>query len=201
MSTGKIIAITGGPRTGKSTLVKLLSKKLSAVPFLEGEEKDFPTRVIDDIKNGERILELILYFRNKLAKEYLEALKLKSEGKTVVLDTFWATNDVYIDEWVADQFEKEILRELGRIDRKIFPWPDVVISLSSDKDTIKKFVIAGGREFETSDDFLQKQVDLNIAHNKYFRNLDKPNIYFIDVSKNDFQDEKIIDELMNKIKL
>ena len=39
--SGKIIAITGGPRTGKSTLVKLLSEKMGGKSFLEGEEKIF----------------------------------------------------------------------------------------------------------------------------------------------------------------
>lgn len=200
MTQGKIIAITGGPRTGKSTLVKFLAKQLDAVPFFEGEEKDFPSRVLEDIKSGERILELVLWFRNKLIKEYLRAMEIKKNGKIAILDTFWATNDVYIDEWVADNFEKECLKELAALDRQLFPWPDLVISLVPDEDTIRNFAIKGGRSFEQTEEFFKKQVDLNKAHTRYFKSTKKPNIQFIDVAGISYDNLGATSELVEKIK-
>lgn len=38
MSTGKIIAVVGGPRSGKSLLVDRLAKHYEGVAILEGEE-------------------------------------------------------------------------------------------------------------------------------------------------------------------
>lgn len=197
---GKIITITGGPRTGKSTLVKLLSERLGAKAFLEGEEKDFPSRVIEDIKTGNRILELILWFRNKGVDDYLKALEIKKSGGIAILDAFWATNDVYVDEWVSDEFEKDALNNLAKTDYELLPWPDLVISLYSDKNKIREFATAGGREFELNDNFLQKQVDLNNTHENYFRKLNKPNIKFINRSELDYLNKKDFDDLVVEIK-
>lgn len=196
---GKIIAITGGPRTGKSTLVKLLAEKLNATAFLEGEEKDFPLRIWEDIQTGNRVLELLVWFRNKGVKDYLEAIKIKSSGGIAILDAFWATNDVYVGEWVSDQLEKDIMKDLSKIDHAILQWPDLVISLYSDKEKIKEFAIAGGREFELDDNFLQKQVDLNNAHEKYFRELKKSNIKFINRSKFDYLNQDQLNDLIKNI--
>lgn len=197
---GKIIAITGGPRTGKSTLARLLSEKMKCESFLEGEEKDFPERILEDISLGKRTLELILWFRNKCVLDYLKALETKKRGGIVMLDTFWATNDVYLDEWVFDGFEKDILKDLVKIDYELLPWPDLVLSLRADKNKIQKLVAVGGRRFELSNDFLQKQINLNNAHENYFRKLNKSNIYFIDVSKSDYLIQEELDSMISFIK-
>lgn len=196
---GKIIAITGGPRTGKSTLVKLLSKKLKATPFLEGEEKDFPVRIWEDIKTNSRLLELLVWFRNKGVKDYLEAIKIRESGGIAILDAFWATNDVYVDEWLSDQLEKEIMKDIVKIDYETLPWPDLVISLYSDKNKIREFSISGGREFELTEEFLNKQADLNNAHEHYFRKLNKPNVKFINRKDFDYFNTEQLNSFINDI--
>ncbi len=198
---GKIIAITGGPRSGKSTLVKLLATHLNAVPFLEGEEKDIPKRIIDDIKNSDKPLELMLWFRNHAVKQYLEALEVKEKGGTAILDCFWLTNQPYIDSWTSDQFEKGLLTEVSSIDTKTFPWPDRVIVLIQNKEGIKEFSIRGGRAFEMSDDYLNKQLAIHQKHDAFFQGIkDKyPNITFFDRSGVDFIENK--QDFNNLIKL
>ena len=166
----------------------------------EGEEKDFPARILEDIKSGDRNLELILWFRNKGVQDYLKALEIKRDGGIAILDAFWATNDVYVDEWIADEFEKDILKNLAKTDYELLPWPDLVLSLYSDKDKIRKLAVAGDREFELNDEFLQKQVDLNNTHERYFRKLDKLNIKFVDVSKSDYLNQKQLDDFVALIK-
>ena len=200
MSQGKIIAISGGPRTGKSTLVKFLSEKLDATPFFEGEEKDFPPRVLEDIKSGNRVLELILWFRNKLVKEYMQALELKKKGKIVILDTFWATNDVYVDEWVSDEFEKDSLMELAKLDYELLPWPDLVIALNASNESIRDFAIKGGRTFEQTEEFFKKQINLSATHERYFRDLDKPNVKFVNAADISYERKETLDQLVANIK-
>jgi deoxyadenosine/deoxycytidine kinase len=197
---GKIIAITGGPRTGKSTLVRLLSERLNAKAFFEGEEKDFPQRIIDDIKRGENMLELILWFRNKYVADYLKGIEIKNSGGIAILDVFWATNDVYVDGWVVDEFERGVLKKFAEIDYKLLRWPDLVLALFSNKNKIKEFSFSGGRKFELNEDFLQKQVDLNNTHEEYFRKIRMPNIEFIDRSNLDFNDDKEINKIVSFVK-
>lgn len=200
MKQGKIIVISGGPRTGKSSLVKLLADKLQGQAFLEGEEKDFPVRILEDIKSQTNLMEVLLWFRNKSIKEYIQALKLKREGVTSILDCFWLTNNVYVEEWISDEFEKSILMELGSLDLSIFDWPDLILSLSADKETIKQFSSEGAREFEQNEEYLQKQVALNNAHEAYFRNIGRKNILFINRSGLDYSEESTLNDLVDKVR-
>jgi len=200
MEQGKIIAITGGPRTGKSTLVKFLFERLGAVPFFEGEEKDFPPRIIENIKSGKNLLELMLWFRNKIISDYLRALELKKSGRIAILDTFLPTNDIYIEEWMPAGFEKECVKEMAAIDEKFLPWPDLVVALASDEETIRRFIVKGGRSFEQDEDYIKKQIALNKAHTDYFKKLDKPNIQFVSVADINYESSEKMDELVGQIK-
>lgn len=200
MAEGKIIAITGGPRTGKSTLARLLGGELGATVFLEGEEKDFPSRILKDIQERKNVLELILWFRNKLVRDYLKALEIKKSGKMAILDVFWKTNHVYIDRWVSDDFEKGILNDAALLDEEWLPYPDLILSLGSDRETIRKFSLLGGRRYEQSESFLDEQVALNEIHESYFRNLGLENIEFVDQSKINLFDKKQWGELISNIR-
>ncbi|MES2225733.1 MAG: AAA family ATPase [Patescibacteria group bacterium] len=188
MNEGKIIAITGGPRSGKSTLVKLLSQRLGATPFLEGEEKDFPTRIIDDIAQGDNQLELVLYFRNLLIKQYAEALRIKQEGKIAVLDCFWLTNQVYIDAWVPDEFQRSLLTELTNLDMQTYPWPDAVLVLTQSDEGIREFIQLGGREFENNAEYFERQLAIHRQHDRFFKEMEQrhPNVVFFDRTGLDF---------------
>ncbi len=46
---GRIIAIVGAPRSGKSYLARRLATYFNAELFLEGEEGEFPSRIEEDI--------------------------------------------------------------------------------------------------------------------------------------------------------
>jgi deoxyadenosine/deoxycytidine kinase len=190
--TGKIIAITGGPRSGKSTLVKMLAEHLEGKAFLEGEEKDFPKRIIDDIVNEDKPLELMLWFRNHAVKQYLEAMKIKNNGGTAVLDCFWLTNQPYIDLWVPDMFEKELLTEVSKLDIASFPWPDTVIVLTQDTEGIKEFSKRGERKFEDNNDYFSKQIAIHERHDNFFKEIKSnyPEVIFFDRSGLDFINSK-----------
>jgi deoxyadenosine/deoxycytidine kinase len=204
MPQGSIIAITGGPGLGKSTLTKALADHYRAWAILEGEEADLPERIREDIRDHKRILELDLFFRNKNVSDYQRALKIKAEGGIAMLDTFWMTNDVYIEEWLEEGFEKEILREMTRIDRGFLPPPDITICITASETTIREMIIRRGRQFEKNEAVLKKFVAMAQAQEAFFRKADLPNTFYFDRTGLDFNLAKdlarfteVIDQMIN----
>ena len=195
------MAITGGPRSGKSTLVKLLSEFYGGIAYPEGEAKDFPKRIIDDIKNERNRLELILYFRNFTVEQHIQVLKEKARGKYCFMDCFWLTNQVYTDAWVEDQFEKDILTKLSKLDEEVLGWPDKIIVLKNSKEGIRKFLQMGGREFEKSDGYLEKLMKVHYIHDSFFEDLKnkKDDIFILNRDGLDFIKNK--DDIQKVIQL
>ncbi len=168
MKKGKIIAVIGAPRSGKSFLAKLLADYYKGVLILEGEEADFPKRIKEDIEKNIRPVERIIWFRNELIKKYLKAEKLRESGKTVILDTFWISSLPYVRPLLKG-FEVKLIMNLLRLDEKIMAWPDVTILLDVSNRKIKDFIIKGGRNFDSSDEFLINQANpINSDHKKIF---------------------------------
>lgn len=153
---GLIIAVIGAPRSGKSFLVRKLAKHYRAHYFLEGEESDLPARIKEDIAKNLRPLERILWFHNGLVKKYLHALALKKKGKTVVLDSFWLSNHMFIDTLLKG-FERKIVRDLAALDRKMLGWPDVTVYLKISEEGMRKFIAKGRRTFDRSEEFIRDQ--------------------------------------------
>jgi deoxyadenosine/deoxycytidine kinase len=184
---GIIIAVSGGPGTGKSSLVRRLAEFYRAEAFYEGEEKDFPETVRQGIKTGENQLATRLYFRNKTFSQYLKALKLKKSGRIVILDNFWLVNEVCCREFLIDPFEKEMMLSTSSLDRDIFPWPDLIISLKANPKKIREFVLARGRSFEINNDFLERYAAIHETHDKYLKSFKINNVLYIDRSELDFK--------------
>lgn len=200
MSTGKIIAIVGGPRSGKSFLVDRLARHYNGIAILEGEEQDFPERIREDIQKNIRPLERIIWFRNKLVKEYLRALKAKQSGKIVVIDNFWISYQLYINALIKD-FEGNIIHDLAEIDRLTIEWPDVVIFLSLSEKGIRTFIKQGGREFDQNEDFIQNQaLPIHALHNEFFGREDiQARIISVPRDDLDFANERDFQYLVKKI--
>lgn len=198
---GFIVAICGGPGTGKSTLVKKLVKHYQAVPIFEGEEKDFPQRLKDNLKNNENHLEIMIYFRNLLTRMHLEATKHKAEGKLVIMDTFWLTNDIYANTWLENDFQKELMQEVSKLDSLFLDMPDLIICLQAGKELVKNFMTNRGRSFEGSSDVMDRFVAAGEAHYDFFKTY--KNTIFVNRSELDFYDHehfsKITEIIDNKI--
>lgn len=200
---GIIIAVSGGPGTGKSSLVKRLAERYQALAFFEGEEKDFPQSVKESIKTGDNQLSARMYFRNKTFSQYLEAMKLKTNGETIILDNFWLVNEVCSREFLTEPFERELMTSACELDRQIFPWPDLIISLKAGPEKIKEFVLARGRSFEMDSDFLERYEAIHKTHDDYLKKFELNNVLYIDRSNRDFaikEDfEWLIDVIENKL--
>lgn len=197
---GKIIAIVGAPRSGKSYLAKKLANHFDCRLFLEGEDLDFPARIKEDIKNNVRPLERIIWFRNQQVKKFCLAVKHRNQGETVIVDTFWFSYQLYIDA-LTKGFERKIARELADIDRKSMPWPDKIIFLDISEKNIRKFISLGGREFDNSENFIKQQViPINRMHKELFsKKAFATRVIKIDRNNLDFNKSKDFNFLLKKI--
>lgn len=201
MKKGKIIAVVGGPRSGKSFLVKLLAKHYKGTPILEGEEQDFPERIREDIQKNIRPLERIIWFRNKLVKEYNRALNIKEGGGIAVVDNFWISYQLYIDA-LAKDFEGEIIHDIAEIDKKTLQWPDVVILLSLSENGIRNFIKRGAREFDKNEEFIKNQaLPVHKLHYAFFKQKNiKDKVIIIKRDRLDFTNKDDFKNLIEKIK-
>ncbi len=145
---GKIIAVVGAPRAGKSFLVQKLAQYYGGEALLEGEEADFPARLKEDIKENIRPLERMLWFRNKMVKDYLKADAIRKEGGIAVVDTFWMSLEPYIPI-LTEGFERDICQDLFTIDTQLLSLPDVTILLQNSFENTKNFLKLGKRDFDS----------------------------------------------------
>ncbi|MFA5131038.1 MAG: deoxynucleoside kinase [Patescibacteria group bacterium] len=186
--SGLIIAVSGGPGTGKSTLVRQLAAAYGATALFEGEEKDFPEEVRVGIKTGQAQLATRLYFRNKTFAQYVDALSRKAAGEIVILDNFWLVNEVCCHEFLHEPFERELMTVATELDRQMFPWPDLIISLKADAKKIEEFVTRRGRSFEiNNDDFFARYASIHAKHDEYLQSFQIDNVLYVDRSKMDFK--------------
>jgi deoxyadenosine/deoxycytidine kinase len=199
--TGKIIAVVGGPRSGKSFLSCLLAKHYNAKVILEGEEVDFPERIREDIEKNIRSLERILWFRNMLARKYLQALEYREKKKTVILDTFWMSYRLHIDALISG-FPKEVISEVAEIDERLLGYPDVIIFLNTKEKMIRKFIKLGGRKFDNSEKFIIEQaLPIQKLHQEFLEKYDNPAGKLIIVPRDtlDFEKPSDFQDIINRI--
>jgi Deoxynucleoside kinases len=194
-----IIVVSSGPATGKSTLVKLLAEHYSATAFLEGEEDDVPERIWQDIKSGENLLEMSIYFRNKRVDEYRRAMEIKKDGGRAIMDSFHMTNNIYAENWMQDEFAKELVKNITDCDSKLLPEPDLLICMSCGRQKSLDFISWRGRKNEDSERLLDKYWQINEAHDKYYKKHKIKNTYFLDRTDLDFKTKKDFDFLIKEI--
>lgn len=199
MKAGKIIAVVGAPRSGKSFLARKLAEHYDAKLFLEGEEGEFPARIEEDIAQNVRPLERVLWFRTTLVERYLEALKLRDEGHVVILDVFWMSPQMFIDTLLTG-FERELMWDVAHQDQKLLGWPDQTVFLKISEEGIRKFVALGDRSFDQSEDFILKQaLPVNQMHSEFFAGQHAKNILTVERDNLDFNKDDDFQSLVDKL--
>jgi deoxyadenosine/deoxycytidine kinase len=184
---GKIIAIVGAPRSGKSFLARKLAHHFNAPVFLEGEEGEFPARIEEDIAQNIRPLERALWFRTTLVERYLKALELRDKGHTVILDVFWVSPHMYIDTLLKG-FERDLIWNVARQDERLLGWPDLTIFLKVSEHSIRSFIQKGGRAFDNSEEYIVTQaLPVNKAHSDYFKKRITERVLTIERDELDFE--------------
>lgn len=192
----KIIAVIGGPGVGKSFLVNKLAQYLKAETILENVE-EIPEKIIENFKKDIGQMETIIWFRNKCIKDIERALKLKAEGKIVVMDTYLISNELHITTMTSG-FEQKILLEQAKFDRKYMPKPDIVIFLDASENKIRELTLKRGRDFDTNEKFIQRNLSIQKAHRDYY-NENKNSLAHINRDNLDFEKEEDIKKVVEEI--
>lgn len=182
-----IIAVIGAPGVGKSFLVEKLARQLNAEPIFE-DVSEIPDKIISNFKNNQGQVETILWFRNYCIQKMERALNLKKEGKTVVMDTAPISNELYIPAMTSG-FEKEVLLMQAYLDKKYIPKPDVFIFLDASESKTKEMILKRNRDFEITEEFMQRNLNIRRAHSDYYNRFKSDFIYInrdgLDFNKND----------------
>ncbi len=190
---GKIIAVIGGPGTGKSFLVNKIAEKLNAVKIVE-DVNEIPSEIIEHFKNDTGAVEILLWFRNKCIKDMEKAVELKNQGKIVVMDTYWLSNELHITTMVSG-FIQEVLMKQAKIDSEYLPKPDKIILLDASEDKIKEMTLGRGRDFDTNEKFLQRNLSIRNAHRKYYEE-NKQDVIYVNRDNLDFENEDDLNEVI-----
>ncbi len=139
-------------------MVRKLAEHYAGTAFYEGEESDFPDRIKEDIAQRMRPLERALWFRNRLVRDYQQALEVRRAGGIAVLDIAYFAVELYVDVLTEDAFEREVLHDLAQFDIKLFGMPDKIIHLTSSEEKIKEFIAVGGRAFDAGETYFKEHV-------------------------------------------
>ncbi|RJQ16776.1 hypothetical protein C4573_01795 [Candidatus Woesearchaeota archaeon] len=191
-----IIAVLGGPGTGKSFLVKKLAEYYNAETILESLEK-IPPRIIENFKKDIRQMETILWFRNKQLEEIESAIALKKKGKIVIMDTCQISNDLHITT-MTQGFEEEILLKMVKGERKYFPQPDILVFLDASEKKIREFTFKRGWDFDTNEKFLKRNLSIQKAHKEYCKQ-HKKEVVYMNRDKLDFNKKEDLKKVIDAI--
>lgn len=201
---GKIITIVGNPAAGKTFLATKLADYYEAEIIHEQPKEGFPDSIKQNLETQTNLFETIIWFRNLQIRNYQQAIQLAASGKTVVMDTPFYHNQLFVSLYIQDPFIKDTLYSMGQIDRSYFKHPDCTIYIFTTPETAKAF--------------LEKRKGTRIWENKQwisfittmpplveeYMNLIKPEIpNFIEIKRHDFDFEAQDDlmKLINKINI
>ncbi len=189
----RIIAIVGTPGSGKSFLVQKLAEYYQAEAFLEGEEENFPKFILEYFKDTYSNLRIIKWFRNKLIKEIKEAQKAAQQGKMVILDTFWLSNECYLSI-MGNNKERLEAAELCSQDRKNLPFPDLIIYLKASERLIRKFMEQRKRSFE-NERAVHQALEIEKEHERIFTQKDFKNLIIFPRESLDFNKKEDLSQI------
>lgn len=192
-----IIAIIGGPGVGKSFLVNKLAEYFNAEKIVENVE-EIPEKIIENFKKDVGQIETIIWFRNKCIRDIERALKLKEEGKVVIMDTYLTSTELHISTMTSG-FEQEILFQQFKFDKKYIPSPDIVIFLDAAENKIRGFTLKRGRDFDTNEKFIQRNLSIQKAHSDYYKQ-NKDFLIYLNRDNLDFEKREDIEIVVAKIR-
>lgn len=190
-----IVSIVGAPGTGKTFLSRRLSPFLDAVPITEPEPSTYPEFVKLELAAGVQTVESFKWFRGIALGMQNYAVELKKAGKWVILDTFWACNELYLDSFF-DEAEKAKARKIADEDRHGLAWPDLVVYLRTSNEKIALLSKKRERAYE-SREIVEKYFEVNKSHEDFFSNSNDTLI--VERDNLDFQKTSDLQEIAKKI--
>ncbi len=192
------IAIEGPIGVGKTSLVKLLAKKLDARTILEQfEENPFLTDFYDDPERFAFQTQLFFLLQRYQQQQELRQVdifhNLLVTDYMFVKDRLFASlnlneKEMTLYETVANLLERNVIN------------PDLVIYLQADTDTLLKNISNRKRSFEKnmSRDYIEA---LNQVYNEYFFRYQDSPLLIINTNNIDFVNKKKdLEEIINVVR-
>ncbi len=193
------IAIAGNIGSGKTTLTKLLAKRLNWKPHYEDVESNpYLHSFYQDMQRWS--FNLQIYFLNS---RYRQIIKLRKSKKTIIQDRtiyedarIFAPNLHEMGLMATRDFENYI--SLFELINSLIKPPDLLLYLRADVPTLVKQIQKRGREYEKSLrlDYLKS---LNIRYEAWIKDYKESNLLILDVNDKDFNNPEDLSQVIEKV--
>ncbi|MGM0612040.1 MAG: deoxynucleoside kinase [Bacteroidota bacterium] len=193
------IAIAGNIGSGKTTLTKLLAKRLNWEPHYEDVESNpYLNSFYEDMQRWS--FNLQIYFLNS---RFRQILKFREKNKTIVQD-----RTIYEDAYIFAPNLHEMglmptrdfdnYQSLFELMNRFIQPPDLLIYLRAEVPTLVDQIQKRGRDYENSIrlDYLKS---LNQRYESWINNYEEGNLLIIDVDNKDFNNPEDLSEVIEKV--
>ena len=191
------IAVEGSIGVGKTSLAKILSKKLQCKLVLE-EFEDNPF-LAEFYKDPQRYaFQTQLFFLLSRYRQQAELQQIDIFSKSIVSDYMFMKDRIFASLNLSDK-EMPLYNSVANILEKTMIYPDLIIFLQSDTERLMKNIKKRGRGYETDMD--ANYIDaLNQIYNEFFFRFDKSPLLIINTNDIDFvNDSNDLNEILNII--
>ncbi|MCF8330818.1 MAG: deoxynucleoside kinase [Bacteroidales bacterium] len=193
------IAIAGNIGSGKTTLTRLLAKRLNWEPHYEDVESNpYLNSFYEDMQRWS--FNLQIYFLNS---RFRQIIKFREKKKTIVQDrTIY--EDAYIfapnlhEMGLMPTRDFENYQSLFELMNRFIQPPDLLIYLRAEIPTLVDQIQKRGRDYENSIrlDYLKS---LNQRYEDWIDNYQAGNLLIIDVDDKDFNNPEDLSQVIEKV--
>lgn len=193
------IAISGNIGSGKTSLAKILAKKLGSRIYEEDLKNPYLNDFYDDMNRWS--FNLQIYFLGSRIIQAQEMLSISNnliQDRTVYEDAHIFAANLHEMRLMSSRDYESYMR-IFEIAEHMIPVPDLLVYLKASVPTLIKQIRKRGRDFEMSieEAYLER---LNEKYNNWVENIYKGEVFVINMDDDDFmEDPKIIENLVAHI--
>lgn len=196
MKKGCIITIIGQSGVGKTYLASRLAREMNVDFFPEPEGKTLPKFVQKAFFLQKNLLKAHEWFARNLEKRVDVALKMREQGKRMIMDTHPKIYIFYAQAFLSKTEAKKIAQKIQLLLRK-FPKNDPIIYLQNNKKSIVERRKKRGYQHET---LVENTIgEQRVARNMKFFFINKKNVIFLKREKHDFSKPENIQHIISMI--
>ena len=190
------IAVEGPIGVGKTTLTKLLGKKLGGALLLEDVQNPF----LSDFYAGRKgaAFQCQLFFLLTRYQQQHQLLQ-RSLFDTRVVTDYIAQKDKIFAHLMLDDSELTIYQKLYGLLMENLPKPDAVIYLQATAENLKKRIRARSRDYEKqiADEYVERLAE---AYNYFFFHYRETPLLIVNTNEVDFsRNQSELDHLLSQV--
>lgn len=194
----RFIALEGVIGIGKTSLARLLVKKLGGTPVLEVvEENPFLVKFYEDRKSY--AFQTQIFFLLSRYKQLKHFLQMDLFYERLISDYLFEKDKIFAYLNLSDN-ELILYEHIIQLMVKEIPKPDLVVYLQANPDTIMARIKERDRPYERgiSKEYIE---DLNEAYNRFFFHYDDSPLLIVNANEIDFiKNELQFSEIVKAIK-